>query len=145
MRAVAIQRLMGHKDVSVTLNIYTSVFNKYKEDELEKVNNYYKDNEIIRKNIPNIIEDDIYFSEDYFNRRLRILKEIYLIEHKQLRTGVISFPEYEENVKILKQLSQREADFDYDEDYEKTATLIQTEYILEQFFNRKNKGERQLA
>ena len=62
-----------------------------------------------------------------------------------LRTGVISFPEYEENVKILKQLSQQEADFDYDEDYEKTATLIQTEYILEQFFNRKNKGERQLA
>ena len=145
MRAVAIQRLMGHKDVSVTLNIYTSVFNKYKEDELEKVNNYYKDNEIIRKNIQNIIEDDIYFSEDYFNRRLRILKEIYLIEHEQLRTGVISFPEYEENVKILKQLSQREANFDYDEDYEKTATLIQTEYILEQFFNRKNKGERQLT
>ena len=145
MRAVAIQRLMGHKDVSVTLNTYTSVFNKYKEDELEKVNNYYKDNEIIRKNIPSIIEDDIYFSEDYFNRRLRILKEIYLIEHEQLRTGVISFPEYEENVKILKQLSQQEADFDYDEDYEKTATLIQTEYILEQFFNRKNKGERQLT
>lgn len=145
MRAVAIQRLMGHKDVSVTLNIYTSVFNKYKEDELEKVNNYYKDNEIIRKNIPNIIEDNIYFSEDYFNRRLRILKEIYLIEHKQLIAGVISFPEYEENVKILKQLSQREADFDYDEDYEKTATLIQTEYILEQFFNRKNKGELQLV
>ena len=38
-----------------------------------------------------------------------------------------------------------EMDFDYDEDYEKTATLIQTEYILEQFFNRKNKGERQLT
>ena len=74
-----------------------------------------------------------------------ILIEIYLIEHEQLRTGVISFPEYEENVKILKQLSQQEADFDYDEDYEKTATLIQTEYILEQFFNRKNKGERQLT
>ena len=47
MRAVALQRLMGHTDVSVTLNTYTSVFNKYKESELEKVNNYYLDNEIV--------------------------------------------------------------------------------------------------
>ena len=41
MRAVALQRLMGHKDISVTLNTYTSVFNRYKESELEKVNDYY--------------------------------------------------------------------------------------------------------
>lgn len=41
MSAVALQRLMGHNDVSVTLNTYTSVFNKYKKEELEKVNNYY--------------------------------------------------------------------------------------------------------
>lgn len=47
MRAVALQRLMGHSDVSITLNTYTSVFNKYKETELEKVNNYYLDNEIV--------------------------------------------------------------------------------------------------
>lgn len=44
MRAVALQRLMGHKDVSVTLNTYTSVFNTYKESELAKVNEYYLDN-----------------------------------------------------------------------------------------------------
>lgn len=47
MRAVALQRLMGHTDIAITLNTYTSVFNKYKEAELEKVNNYYMDNEII--------------------------------------------------------------------------------------------------
>lgn len=47
MRAVALQRLMGHTDVAVTLNTYTSVFNKYKEAELEKVNNYYINNEIV--------------------------------------------------------------------------------------------------
>ena len=46
MRAVALQRLMGHKDVSVTLNTYTSVFNRYKESELQKVNDYYLSNEI---------------------------------------------------------------------------------------------------
>lgn len=46
MRAVALQRLMGHTDVSITLNTYTSVFNKYKESELEKVNQYYMNNAI---------------------------------------------------------------------------------------------------
>ncbi len=51
MRAVALQRLMGHTDVSITLNTYTSVFNKYKEAELEKVNSYYMNNDIINANI----------------------------------------------------------------------------------------------
>ena len=46
MRAVALQRLMGHKDVAITLNTYTSVFNKYKESELQKVNDYYLSNDI---------------------------------------------------------------------------------------------------
>lgn len=47
MRAVALQRLMGHADISVTLNTYTSVFNKYKESELEKVNDYYLNNAVV--------------------------------------------------------------------------------------------------
>ena len=47
MRAVALQRLMGHTDISVTLNTYTSIFNKYKEQELEKVNEYYLNNDIL--------------------------------------------------------------------------------------------------
>lgn len=46
MTAVVLQRLMGHKDVTVTLNTYTSVFNKFKEDELEKVNNYLMNNQL---------------------------------------------------------------------------------------------------
>lgn len=49
MPAVVLQRLMGHKDVRVTLNTYTSVFNKFKEHELEKVNNYLQDNKISLK------------------------------------------------------------------------------------------------
>lgn len=47
MRAVALQRLMGHTDVNVTLNTYTSVLNKYKQSELEKVNEYYLNNLLI--------------------------------------------------------------------------------------------------
>ena len=46
MTAVVLQRLMGHKDVTVTLNTYISVFNKFKEDELEKVNNYLTNNQL---------------------------------------------------------------------------------------------------
>lgn len=56
MRAVALQRLMGHTDVSITLNTYTSVFNKYKEAELEKVNNYYMNNDIV--NINNLLTEN---------------------------------------------------------------------------------------
>ena len=55
MRAVALQRLMGHQDISVTLNTYTSVFNKYKEDELKKVNEYYMNNEILSSK--NLLEE----------------------------------------------------------------------------------------
>ena len=50
MRPVALQRLMGHTDISITLNTYTSIFNKYKESELEKVNEYYMNNAIITQN-----------------------------------------------------------------------------------------------
>lgn len=37
---VVLQRLLGHKDIQTTLNTYTSVFNKFKVDEIEKLNNY---------------------------------------------------------------------------------------------------------
>lgn len=57
MRAVALQRLMGHTDINVTLNTYTTIFNKYKEEELRKVNDYYLNNDIfdttLLKSLPN--------------------------------------------------------------------------------------------
>lgn len=53
MTAIVLQRLMGHKDVTVTLNTYTSVFNKFKEDELEKVNEYLKNSQLNFTNIGN--------------------------------------------------------------------------------------------
>ena len=56
MRAVALQRLMGHKDVSVTLNTYTSIFNRYKEAEMERVNQYYIDNALLK--VKNLSEDN---------------------------------------------------------------------------------------
>lgn len=38
--AVVLQKKLGHKDVSITLNTYTSVFDKYIESFDEKYNNY---------------------------------------------------------------------------------------------------------
>lgn len=42
MQASVLQKLLGHKDISVTLNTYTSVFNRFKEDELNKYLEYMK-------------------------------------------------------------------------------------------------------
>ena len=44
---MALQKLMGHTDIGVTLNTYTSVFNKYKQTELNKVNDYYLNNSVL--------------------------------------------------------------------------------------------------
>ena len=56
MRAVAFQRLMGHSDISVTMNTYISVFNKYKEAELEKLNSYYLDNNMFQPTAFQLLE-----------------------------------------------------------------------------------------
>ena len=50
MAPVVVQRLMGHKDISVTLNTYTSVFYKFKEREVDKVNQYYLNEHLIKNN-----------------------------------------------------------------------------------------------
>ena len=41
MAPVVVQRLMGHTDIAVTLNTYTSVFDEFKKKEIDKVNKYY--------------------------------------------------------------------------------------------------------
>lgn len=58
MRAVTVQRLMGHTDISITLNTYTSILNKFKEQELEKVNEYYLNNDIFN-NKPLLIDSEV--------------------------------------------------------------------------------------
>ena len=44
---VVVQKMMGHTDVSITLNTYTSVFDKFKEKEIEKVNKYYMEENML--------------------------------------------------------------------------------------------------
>lgn len=58
MSPVVVQKLMGHKDISVTLNTYTSVFDQFKQNEIDKVNSYYMNENLISSNIvENQLED----------------------------------------------------------------------------------------
>ena len=49
MAPVVVQRLMGHKDIQVTLNVYADVLNRFKESELQKLDGYYEENGLINK------------------------------------------------------------------------------------------------
>lgn len=40
MSAVVLSKLLGHSSIDITLNTYTSVFNKFKEDEIQKYIDY---------------------------------------------------------------------------------------------------------
>ena len=57
MAPVVVQKLMGHKDIGVTLNTYTSVFDKFKNQEIDKVNQYYLNENLITDNSKNYITD----------------------------------------------------------------------------------------
>ena len=49
MKPLALKELLGHSKVSITLDVYTSLFNKYRDSELENLNNYYRHAGIIEK------------------------------------------------------------------------------------------------
>lgn len=46
MPAHVLQKLLGHTDVSITINTYTSIFDKYKKEEFDKFIEYKKSNKI---------------------------------------------------------------------------------------------------
>lgn len=103
MRAVALQRLMGHSDISVTMNTYVSVFNKYKEAELEKLNDYYINNDIFNPKPKLIDKKSINIEKPIISeKRQRLMKLFKMIEDALLK-GTIPISEYEENVKYLKE------------------------------------------
>lgn len=58
MAPVVVQRLMGHKDISVTLNTYTSIFDKFKEREINKVNQYYLEENLFANNNQKLIDNN---------------------------------------------------------------------------------------
>lgn len=46
MPAHVLQKLLGHTDVSITINTYTSIFDKYKKEEFDKYTDYIKANNL---------------------------------------------------------------------------------------------------
>ena len=61
MQPVVVQKLMGHTDISVTLNTYTSVYDDFKAKEIEKVNKYYLNNRMLED--PELLEEAKSFEE----------------------------------------------------------------------------------
>ncbi len=56
MAPVVVKNLMGHKDISITLNVYTTVLDKFKQAEIDKVNNYYMAENLIPSNEDKLLE-----------------------------------------------------------------------------------------
>lgn len=51
MSPVVVQKLLGHKDVSITLNTYTGVLTEFENNEINKVNNYYMNQNLLGPNL----------------------------------------------------------------------------------------------
>lgn len=112
---VVIQKIMGHADVKELFNTYATVFDEYKETEIEKVYEYYHKNEIFfRENQKLLQKTGIYtnfmspdYVENYFYKeREKITKmrnQLTAYYDKQL----ISLEEYEKNVEFLQRKEQR--------------------------------------
>lgn len=72
MQAIVLSKLLGHKDVDVTLNTYTTVFNKYKQEEIEQNITYLK-------NLGIISLDTSLESNTSLDETINLLKNIYSI------------------------------------------------------------------
>ena len=65
MAPIVVKKLMRHKDIRVTLNTYTSVYDSFKEREIEKVNRYFMNENMIET--VKVLEGDIEEFEDRNN------------------------------------------------------------------------------
>ena len=91
MQPVVVQRMMGHTDVSVTLNTYTSVFDQFKNKEIEKVNQYYLEENLISSyNV-----EHIWYNINGFNHMKGMSEMKSMIEKKD--------PNLAEKVKAVKE------------------------------------------
>ena len=66
MQPIVVQKLMGHTDIRITLNTYTSVFDKFKAKEIEKVNKYYMKEKML-KDVKMLDEENYIFEETHDN------------------------------------------------------------------------------
>ena len=90
--AVVVQRILGHRDIQTTLNTYTSVFNKFKEDEIGKLDQY-----LTSKNIHTTTSEELNTHNNYkdpvivsFKKNLR--KELHNGNQKK-QANIIYMPQ----------------------------------------------------
>jgi hypothetical protein len=41
MNALVLSKILGHKNIEITLNVYTSVFDKFTIEEVDKINSIF--------------------------------------------------------------------------------------------------------
>lgn len=72
MQPSVVQKNMGHTDISVTLNVYTDVFDEFKKSEQDKFNEYF-----IKKSssFKNLLPQEVIESEDYVEEENEIERE----------------------------------------------------------------------
>ena len=120
---------MGHKNISVTLDTYTSIFNRFKLEELDKVNKYYMNNSIIQPLQPfleennNSISKEIVFlnklnaitikqqlisnnKDDSIIEKKKKIQELYSMVGNAVLKGTIPVAEYLENLECLQKIEQ---------------------------------------
>lgn len=115
MTPIVVQKLMGHKDIRVTLNTYTSVLNQFKIEELNKVAQYYLEKDFL------VLPDET----------IKIDKNNYTVEEETI--------DYRENAyipnteKIEKEITQEEIlNF-----YKELAKFANKKYAYEEENNKK--------
>ena len=116
MTPIVVQKLMGHKDIRVTLNTYTSVLNQFKLDELNKVAQYYLDKDfLVLSNDTIKLDKSEYFVEEEIeeykfpdDEETAYIPNTEIIEQTITQEEILNY--YKELVKLTQKL--------YPEDYE---------------------------
>ena len=71
MQPVVVQKLMGHTDIQITLNTYTSVFDEFKQKEIDKVNQYFLKGRMLNKELlEDGLDDEEEIEEDTEEKEL---------------------------------------------------------------------------
>lgn len=115
MTPIVVQKLMGHKDIRVTLNTYTSVLNQYKLEELNKVAQYYVD------------KDFLAFPEET-NNIIQLDKTEYIVEDDDIKDIVASTNEEEAYVQNIDCVVEQITTFDIRAYFKELAKLVNKMY-----------------
>lgn len=111
MSPVVVQRIMGHKDIKVTLNTYTSVLNQFKYEEYNKVASYY-----LEKNVYTLPEPTSYDEPE------PIIVDNYVTQEEETINKIDILQPYREiNIQFENMIKDREK---YEEECKEADELL---------------------